>query len=281
MIDLGPGAGRHGGQLSLRRIARALSLAFGPPQATCSRRRSSAGFPAARVRAPTAAFRAGPRRAVSASRGSDHGRRGPRAQPSAISRVRIPLGPDSSRSPASPAPASRRSCATSFTTPTPAASRERSRSTSAPTRESTGSRTSSDILMVDQSPLGRSARSNPVTYVKAWDEIRQVFASTARAVSRGLTARDFSFNAIGGRCEACKGTGLADDRHAVSRRRDGSLRRVRRPSLSESRARRAPPRQVHRRHSRDDRLRRPRLLRRRSQDRAASSSRSSTSAWAT
>jgi excinuclease ABC subunit A len=64
-----------------------------------------------------------------------------------------------------------------------------------------------DILLVDQSPLGRSARSNPVTYVKAWDEIRRVFSSTARAVSRGITARDFSFNSVGGRCEACKGTG--------------------------------------------------------------------------
>jgi excinuclease ABC subunit A len=65
----------------------------------------------------------------------------------------------------------------------------------------------SDVLLVDQSPLGRSARSNPVTYVKAWDEIRQVFASSGRAVSRGISARDFSFNAAGGRCEACKGTG--------------------------------------------------------------------------
>jgi excinuclease ABC subunit A len=64
-----------------------------------------------------------------------------------------------------------------------------------------------DILLVDQSPLGRSARSNPVTYVKAWDEIRQVFARSARAVSRGITARDFSFNSVGGRCEICKGTG--------------------------------------------------------------------------
>ncbi|MGH9399848.1 MAG: excinuclease ABC subunit UvrA [Thermoanaerobaculia bacterium] len=64
-----------------------------------------------------------------------------------------------------------------------------------------------DVLMVDQSPLGRSARSNPVTYTKAWDEIRQVFARSARAVSRGITARDFSFNSVGGRCEACKGTG--------------------------------------------------------------------------
>jgi excinuclease ABC subunit A len=64
-----------------------------------------------------------------------------------------------------------------------------------------------DVLLVDQSPLGRSARSNPVTYVKAWDEIRQLFASSGRAVSRGISARDFSFNAVGGRCEACKGTG--------------------------------------------------------------------------
>ena len=65
----------------------------------------------------------------------------------------------------------------------------------------------SDLLLVDQSPLGRSARSNPVTYTKAWDEIRQLFARSARALSRGITARDFSFNSVGGRCEACRGTG--------------------------------------------------------------------------
>ena len=64
-----------------------------------------------------------------------------------------------------------------------------------------------DLLLVDQSPLGRSARSNPVTYTKAWDEIRQLFAKSARAVSRGISARDFSFNSPGGRCEACRGTG--------------------------------------------------------------------------
>jgi excinuclease ABC subunit A len=64
-----------------------------------------------------------------------------------------------------------------------------------------------DILFVDQSPLGRSARSNPVTYMKAWDDIRQLFARSGRAISRGITARDFSFNSEGGRCETCKGTG--------------------------------------------------------------------------
>ena len=65
----------------------------------------------------------------------------------------------------------------------------------------------SDLLLVDQSPLGRSARSNPVTYTKAWDEIRTLFGRSARAVSKGITAGDFSFNAPGGRCEACRGTG--------------------------------------------------------------------------
>ncbi len=65
----------------------------------------------------------------------------------------------------------------------------------------------SDLLLVDQSPLGRSARSNPVTYTKAWDEIRQTFAKSGTAMSRGISARDFSFNSAGGRCEACRGTG--------------------------------------------------------------------------
>lgn len=64
-----------------------------------------------------------------------------------------------------------------------------------------------DVILIDQSPLGRSARSNPVTFLKAWDEIRQLFARTGRAAARGITARDFSFNSIGGRCETCRGTG--------------------------------------------------------------------------
>jgi excinuclease ABC subunit A len=65
-----------------------------------------------------------------------------------------------------------------------------------------------DVRFVDQSPLGRSARSNPVTYTKAYDEIRRLFAGTARARTSGITARDFSFNTPGGRCEACQGRGV-------------------------------------------------------------------------
>jgi excinuclease ABC subunit A len=64
-----------------------------------------------------------------------------------------------------------------------------------------------EVIMVDQSPIGRSPRSNPVTYLKAFDEIRAVFADTVEARTRGYTAGHFSFNVEGGRCTACQGDG--------------------------------------------------------------------------
>ena len=63
------------------------------------------------------------------------------------------------------------------------------------------------IEFVDQNPIGKSSRSNPVTYVKAWDEIRKLFAQQALSQQMGFTAAYFSFNASGGRCEECNGEG--------------------------------------------------------------------------
>lgn len=63
------------------------------------------------------------------------------------------------------------------------------------------------IEMVDQNPIGRSSRSNPVTYVKAWDEIRALYANQAASKAAGLKPAAFSFNVEGGRCDVCQGEG--------------------------------------------------------------------------
>ncbi len=64
-----------------------------------------------------------------------------------------------------------------------------------------------DVVLVDRSPIGKSPRSNPVTYLKGFDAIRKIFASTPTSRARGYTPGTFSFNTPGGRCETCRGEG--------------------------------------------------------------------------
>ncbi|MCA0377486.1 MAG: excinuclease ABC subunit UvrA [Gemmatimonadetes bacterium] len=74
----------------------------------------------------------------------------------------------------------------------------------------TGTEYLDDIVLVDQSPIGRSPRSNPVTFVKAYDEIRRLFADTPLARTRGHGPGHFSFNVAGGRCDHCEGAGALE-----------------------------------------------------------------------
>jgi excinuclease ABC subunit A len=70
-----------------------------------------------------------------------------------------------------------------------------------------GTKWISETVLVDQSPIGRTPRSNPVTYIKAFDNIREVFAATREAQAHGFNSGSFSFNIPGGRCETCEGDG--------------------------------------------------------------------------
>jgi excinuclease ABC subunit A len=73
------------------------------------------------------------------------------------------------------------------------------------------------IVLLDQTPIGKSSRSNPATYLKAWEEIRRIYANQVLSLRRGYTPQHFSFNVDGGRCPSCKGEGeITIDMHFMA-----------------------------------------------------------------
>jgi excinuclease ABC subunit A len=90
---------------------------------------------------------------------------------------------------------------------TPAESEEQEAGPRPPVARTEGAQFILHTVMIDQSPIGRTPRSNPITYIKAFDQIRALFASTREAEKRGYAAGHFSFNIPGGRCETCQGDG--------------------------------------------------------------------------
>ena len=83
-----------------------------------------------------------------------------------------------------------------------------------------------DLSLVDQGPIGRSSRSNPVTYIKAYDDLRRIYSGAEEARRRGITPAHFSFNVEAGRCPAVPGDRRARGRHAVHGAGRGALRRL-------------------------------------------------------
>jgi excinuclease ABC subunit A len=92
-----------------------------------------------------------------------------------------------------------------------------------------------EVILVDQSPIGRTPRSNPVTYIKVYDAIRETFASTREAQARGLEPSHFSFQRAGRPLRSLSGRWHGHCRDAVSRRRRTGLRRSARARASSNR----------------------------------------------
>ena len=191
IVDIGPGAGEHGGEVVVSGTRR------GPAgQRAVAHRRVP-------VRPQGDRDPEGAPRADAGPRAGRQGR--PRAQPASGVDVTFPLGVLVAVTGVSGSGKS--SLVNDILYTTLANELNRARMVAGRHRTITGLEHLDKVVHVDQSPIGRTPRSNPATYTGVWDHVRKLFASTTEAKMRGYLPGRFSFNVKGGRCEACSGDG--------------------------------------------------------------------------
>jgi len=188
VVDLGPGAGEHGGQVVFEGTPRELLERGEGQTADYLRHRHSARWPNRGRR---------PRQFITIRGAAQHNLKN--------LTVRIPLGVLACVTGVSGAG---KSTLVNFTLYENYRARKGLAAEPGKCRSIAGLNKLDDIILVDQKPLGRSARSNAATYTKAYDDIRRIFAATRRARTLGITPAHFSFNVPGGRCEKCQGMGI-------------------------------------------------------------------------
>ena len=189
IVDMGPGAGEHGGHV----------MAAGTPEEICQAEGSiTADYLTGRRRIEVPAERRRPKRGSLKMTG---------AKENNLQNVtlEVPLGTLTVITGVSGSGKS--SLITDTLAPALANRLNHAHRRTGPYRKITGLDKLDKVINIDQSPIGRTPRSNPATYIGLWDDIRNLFASTAESKARGFSPGRFSFNVKGGRCEACKGDG--------------------------------------------------------------------------
>jgi excinuclease ABC subunit A len=189
VIDMGPGAGEHGGEI----------VCVGPPSAILACEESlTAAYLSGRAEIPVPESRRSPGRgAVKLQGATEHNLKG--------IDVSIELGALTVITGVSGSGKS--SLITDTLAPVLANKLQRARRRTGAYERISGLEHIDKVIDIDQSPIGRTPRSNPATYTGVWDDVRSLFASTPEAKARGYAPGRFSFNVAGGRCENCKGDG--------------------------------------------------------------------------